>query len=354
MKKVKNIKNVIKIKPHHFIDIICSVSQGNLVLKPHVYGHSVHSVTKEILAGHDSQSLEIEMGIDDICSSCSFNVHGSCQDLIDISYRPDAPSLKREYNLLIDHRWCSRLGIKQGDIITVRDFCRRLGVNCTDLKDIYRENPPDLIARKEAVLETGLKRFTDHDYEFSEAPVNVRTDLQIRSLTSGDLKELQQISRQTFVETFGKDNTPENMQHYLKMNLGEERLLKELNNTGSEFFFLMMDGQKAGYLKLNAGTAQNELKSENCIEIERLYILRSFQGSRLGRLLLNKALDLAKQRKADFVWLGVWEKNYKAIRFYRKNRFQEFGTHAFILGDEKQTDIMMKYPIIKEHIKNEK
>jgi ribosomal protein S18 acetylase RimI-like enzyme len=104
----------------------------------------------------------------------------------------------------------------------------------------------------------------------------------------------------------------------------------------------MMGQDVIGYLKLNVGASQTEVKDNDAIEIERIYVLKSFQGKRVGQLLFDKAIQIAKEQNAEFVWLGVWEENKKAIQFYTKNGFVEFDQHVFVLGDEAQTDIMMK------------
>jgi ribosomal protein S18 acetylase RimI-like enzyme len=95
-------------------------------------------------------------------------------------------------------------------------------------------------------------------------------------------------------------------------------------------------------MKLNEGGAQTELQKEDSFEIERIYVLSDFQGKGIGRQLLEKAIQMAKEKKASYIWLGVWEENKRAIQFYKKNGFIAFDEHYFMLGDDKQTDIMMK------------
>jgi ribosomal protein S18 acetylase RimI-like enzyme len=84
------------------------------------------------------------------------------------------------------------------------------------------------------------------------------------------------------------------------------------------------------------------LQDEGALEIERIYVLKDFHGKSVGQVLYNKAIDIAKEKKTKYVWLGVWEENPRAISFYKKNGFVEFDKHIFILGDDEQTDIMMK------------
>ena len=157
-----------------------------------------------------------------------------------------------------------------------------------------------------------------------------------------DLDKLQAISRQTFNESFSETNTPENMRIYLEENLSRQKLETELKNAESQFFFAVWNGNLVGYLKLNFGNAQTEGQENNAVEIERIYVLQEFQGRQFGQMLYEKALALARERKAVYLWLGVWEKNSRAINFYKKNGFQAFDRHFFRLGNDEQVDIMMK------------
>jgi len=162
-----------------------------------------------------------------------------------------------------------------------------------------------------------------------------------------EIEQLQAIGRQTFLETFADGNTQENMQQYLEEGFAIDKLTVELTNPYSEFFFAKIDDQVVGYLKINFGQAQTELNDNNALEIERIYVLKEFHGKKVGQILYDYAFDLAKNANADYLWLGVWEENPRAINFYKKNGFVEFDKHIFRLGDDEQTDIMMKLKINK-------
>lgn len=160
-----------------------------------------------------------------------------------------------------------------------------------------------------------------------------------------DISQLQKIGRQTFAETFSAVNTEENMRKYLEESFSNEKLISELTDKNAEFYFAEFDNHVIGYLKLNFGQSQTELKDNKAVEIERIYVLRGFHGKRVGQLLYEKAIQIAKQINADYIWLGVWEENLRAISFYKKNGFVEFNKHIFKLGNAEQTDIMMKLKI---------
>jgi diamine N-acetyltransferase len=166
--------------------------------------------------------------------------------------------------------------------------------------------------------------------------------VEIRKVTIHDLGQLQKIGRQTFFETFAAQNTEENMKQYLDQGFAGEKLAAELNDQNAAFYFATHHHTVIGYLKLNFGPSQTELKDHQTVEIERIYVVKEFHGKNVGQLLFDKAIQIAKQRNAEYVWLGVWEKNPRAINFYKKNGFEEFDKHVFKLGDDEQTDIMMK------------
>ena len=164
----------------------------------------------------------------------------------------------------------------------------------------------------------------------------------IKRVNHDDISQLQQIGRQTFYETFSAENSEENMTKYLEDSFSINKLTAELNDKDSEFYFASIDNNIIGYLKLNVGRSQTELKDNNALEIERIYVLKEFHGKKVGQLLYEKAISIAMQKNSDYVWLGVWEENPRAINFYKKNGFIEFDKHIFVLGGDIQTDIMMK------------
>ncbi|NOY57346.1 MAG: hypothetical protein GXO75_00230 [Calditrichaeota bacterium] len=151
------MKEMISIKPHHFVDIITLLGAGK-IFAPHPYKHDLHRVAYDIFVNHDIL-VRIELGADDICQPCIHNINGLCDDTIDTSYRPEAPSLKREWNLLIDNRWCERLKLKQNDILSARDFCQWLQNLAGDISSIYQEIPADRTKKREYHLKEGIRMF---------------------------------------------------------------------------------------------------------------------------------------------------------------------------------------------------
>lgn len=166
--------------------------------------------------------------------------------------------------------------------------------------------------------------------------------ITIKQVALDDLAQLQQIGQQTFFETFSTGNTDQNMTDYLAESFALPKLTKELQDTNSQFYFALVDDRVVGYLKLNTGSSQTEKQTDDALEIERIYVSKEFHGRKVGQVLYDKALEEAQRQRASFIWLGVWEGNTRAIQFYKKNGFVEFDQHLFKLGEDEQTDILMK------------
>ncbi|TMM58879.1 GNAT family N-acetyltransferase [Maribacter algarum] len=171
--------------------------------------------------------------------------------------------------------------------------------------------------------------------------------LHFKKCTFLELVELVEISRRTFVDSFEKDNDPEDFKDYIDSAFEKSNIANQLKNPYSHFYFAFKDGQLAGYFKLNIEDAQTDINSEEAIELERIYVLTEFQGQKIGKHILQEAIRLASQLKKEYMWLGVWEKNTDAIRFYQKNGFTKFGTHPYYIGNDKQTDWLMRVELKK-------
>lgn len=170
-------------------------------------------------------------------------------------------------------------------------------------------------------------------------------ELQLTLVTLKQLNELQNISIQTFIQTFANDNTQEDIQKYIETAFHADVLTKELTNRCSAFYFALINNKPIGYLKVNWSKAQSVTLPKGAFEIERIYVLEAYQGFRIGKILFEKAIALAKEHKASFLWLGVWEHNPKAIDFYTKQGMIIFSEHIFTLGQDQQRDILMKLPL---------
>lgn len=170
--------------------------------------------------------------------------------------------------------------------------------------------------------------------------------VEIKKCNIEDLQTLQEISKETFYDAFKDQNSTENMKAYLESAFSLNQLKKELTNISSQFFFVIFHNEIVGYLKLNTGDAQSEKMGDESLEIERIYLKGKVQKNGLGKLLINKAIDIAIESNKKKIWLGVWEKNENAIAFYQKMGFVQTGTHSFYMGDEEQLDFIMTKALI--------
>jgi len=157
-----------------------------------------------------------------------------------------------------------------------------------------------------------------------------------------ELMLLRQLASKTFEDTYGIHNTPEVMADYLAKAFSEKQLHAELHNPESEFYILKVDDTWIGYIKVNEGKAQTEARTDNALELERIYVDRDFQGNGYGKLLIDKAMEVANLRKKERVWLGVWQRNPNAIQFYESQGYVKNGTHVFVIGGEEQMDWIME------------
>lgn len=167
----------------------------------------------------------------------------------------------------------------------------------------------------------------------------------IRKCIATDLEVLRKVAIQTYDETFRPFNSSENMKSYLDKAFSYQQLKSELNNPASWFYFLIADNSVISYLKINETEAQTDIKDPTGLEIERIYVLNNFQGKGFGKRLLDFGIEKARQQNKRFVWLGVWEYNFKALQFYHQMGFKKFGSHDFIMGEDRQTDLLLRKKI---------
>lgn len=170
----------------------------------------------------------------------------------------------------------------------------------------------------------------------------VMDGLTIRLATPADAELIANMSRETFYNAFAPDNTEANMEKFMNEVFTRERLMDELNLPNNIFLLAYIDNKPAGYVRMrDKAIPEAELGSDNIIEIARIYTISDHIGKGIGTELIHKCISLAKEKQRIFIWLGVWEKNLKGIRFYERFGFKKFGEHLFVLGDDIQTDLLM-------------
>ena len=167
----------------------------------------------------------------------------------------------------------------------------------------------------------------------------------IRLCTENDIEKLMEIGEKTFKETFEGENMQEDIESYCRENFSYEKISSEINDKNSRYFVFEEENQVVGYMKVNFFGRQTEDGYENSLELQRIYVLKSYKGKGIGKKFMEVAIDLAYENDLEYVWLGVWEHNYKAIEFYKKKGFEKFGEHVFVLGKDEQVDYLMKLEI---------
>jgi ribosomal protein S18 acetylase RimI-like enzyme len=166
----------------------------------------------------------------------------------------------------------------------------------------------------------------------------------IRRATARDAVLLAELGARTFAETFGPDNTPEDMAAYLGAAFGPEKQAAELADPRTTFFIAEIDGAPAGYAQLRSGGTDG-VTGAKLIEVVRFYALKEWIGRGIGPVLMRACLDEAHRAGFQTIWLGVWERNARAQAFYRKWGFHVIGAHVFQLGSDPQTDLLMERPV---------
>jgi ribosomal protein S18 acetylase RimI-like enzyme len=199
--------------------------------------------------------------------------------------------------------------------------------------------PALTLYRKIGFVETPL----DAPYKRSDIKMELKfSGLRIRHASLQDRNVLIELGIQTFRETFEEVNTAEDMRAYIEKSFASTQLEKELSEEGSTFFLAFDDQAPIGYARLRTSHNHENPEDANTLEIERLYVLKSHLGKNVGKQLMETCIAFAKTKKCSSIWLGVWEHNQRALRFYEKYNFVKFSSHVFMLGSDAQTDLLLK------------
>lgn len=166
--------------------------------------------------------------------------------------------------------------------------------------------------------------------------------MNIRYGTTDDARMLSELGARTFYDTFAKDNKPENIEAYLKASFSPEIQFKELSERDNIFLIVEADNMPIGYAQLIINNADEAIHRTRPLEIRRIYASQEYLGKGVGKELMHGTIREARQQECDCVWLGVWEKNQRAIDFYKKWGFREVGTHPFSVGGDPQNDYVME------------
>jgi ribosomal protein S18 acetylase RimI-like enzyme len=174
--------------------------------------------------------------------------------------------------------------------------------------------------------------------------MNIRdqTGIIVRVANERDAELIADLSRQTFYESFAPDNTKENMDKFMSEQFTREKLIDEVKQPWQIFFLAYVQHEPVGYVKLRDGSVPLQLDARSSLEIARIYSVQHMIGKGVGKKLMQTCHDIARQKGKNILWLGVWQHNQRAIDFYNTWGFEIFGEQEFILGDDVQTDWLMK------------
>ena len=170
---------------------------------------------------------------------------------------------------------------------------------------------------------------------------HTRPDVPIRRAMPDDATALAAFGSRLFAETFGAANRPDDIARYLAATYGPAHQTRELADPSLTYLVAEADGTMAGFVLLRSGATPASVVSPRPLEILRFYVDRPFQGAGVSRALMAECVAEARRRGATALWLGVWERNARAIRFYEKSGFRDVGSQDFMLGSDRQIDLVM-------------
>jgi ribosomal protein S18 acetylase RimI-like enzyme len=170
------------------------------------------------------------------------------------------------------------------------------------------------------------------------------SEILIRQATVDDAKLLTDLAYTTFWDAFAHHpkNAPDDLNHYMRQAFNQEQIAGELKDGKNIFLIGEMDGEPAGYSKIIIDNIEPGIRSERPVELSRLYSHQKHIGQGVGQALMDACFERARAEGRDVMWLGVWEYNPRAQRFYERNGFRVVGSHVFQLGKDAQTDLLMQ------------
>lgn len=168
------------------------------------------------------------------------------------------------------------------------------------------------------------------------------TAISLRRCRPQQARALAQLGEVTFRESYADQVSRDDLERYVRSAYAPEELERQLRDPGSAFYLAEREGRPVGYLKLNLPGAQSDLDEVDALEIESLYVTAAHQGTGIGGRLLEQAITMADDARLRSIWLGVWERNARAIAFYEHAGFRPFGFHDFELGRLRHRDVLMR------------
>lgn len=163
----------------------------------------------------------------------------------------------------------------------------------------------------------------------------------IRKATVADAELLSKLGAKTFSEAFGDVNTKEDLDSYLQSAFSLQQIKSELEEPENTFFLLYQLDEAVAYAKLNFHEKVNALEGKKIVQIQRIYARKKVLGTGVGAELMQKCIDESVRKRMEFIWLTVWQQNFRAIEFYKKWGFEIIGEKKFMVGSKLYNDHVM-------------
>jgi ribosomal protein S18 acetylase RimI-like enzyme len=167
----------------------------------------------------------------------------------------------------------------------------------------------------------------------------------IRKAEIGDAEALSSLARRTFDETFSPTNSEENMRVYMDAHFFPARQREEIADPLRSIYIAWHGAKAVGFLSLYEGEPEVCIKTRPTIELSRIYVDSAWHGTGLARELTDLAFSIARKKGCSSIWLGVWEHNLRALKFYYKMGFMRVGSHVFMMGNDPQNDFVLECPL---------
>jgi ribosomal protein S18 acetylase RimI-like enzyme len=165
---------------------------------------------------------------------------------------------------------------------------------------------------------------------------------EISIATGSVATDLAAFAAATFRESWLEEGNENDLEEYVTINFNKEQLLAEINNASIKYLILKEGETWVGYAKIEMNASPVDHPMVKSLALHRIYIKKSFQSQNAGSGLISEVELIAKENGLNSIWLGVWNQNHRAIKFYHKHGFKEFGTYKFIMGKAISEDYLMK------------
>lgn len=166
--------------------------------------------------------------------------------------------------------------------------------------------------------------------------------IKLRKAKIEEVPAVRELAIEVYTDTFAEHNTPENLHAFFKDSYSAEKFNSEFHEPKSALFIALDDLKIVGFLRLRQSNEVDKYLGNNHIELHRLYVHRDYHGSSVAKMFMEEAMKYAREKKHEWIWLGVWEKNFRAQKFYGKWGFEKFSEHIFQMGDDPQIDWLLK------------